>query len=391
MLQKKGYDGCNGLGLNNNGRLEPVIPKMRPPTLGLGFVSLRIGPSSSKVTTHGKGRDSNDEITPEDTRPETDSNEWEWSSFSSSSYALDNIFIDLDNLPMEDKHAITPLPKRCPHAWIESFWDPSSELDTSNSDSDTTNVYIFTISALSLLKTDDDMPLVYPQLIQYDQQEPLTLDCFQNDEAIAEFLGLREGIPQGDHKAGFSIDLDSIAYFGESTPSSSHQNEKRKEKIKNQKNRSLSENRKALSDHTKVKIKDVPAGENLSEAPKGGRVDIPLSIQDKSTLLVEMTEEINLGTPDNPKVIHFAASLSQQEKIDFVNFFLEKKISFAWSYADMPGLDPELVLHHLSLKADAKPVKQKLRKMHPQVALLVKVELKKLLDVGFIRPIDYAD
>lgn len=29
--------------------------------------------------------------------------------------------------------------------------------------------------------------------------------------------------------------------------------------------------------------------------------------------------------------------------------------------------------------------------MHPQVALLVKVELQKLLDVGFIIPIDYLE
>ena len=57
----------------------------------------------------------------------------------------------------------------------------------------------------------------------------------------------------------------------------------------------------------------------------------------------------------------------------------------------MPGLDPELVLHHLPLRLGVKPVKQKLRKMHPQVSLLVKAELKKLLDVGFIRPIDYAE
>lgn len=309
------------------------------------------------MTTCRKGHDSDDETTPKDTRPETDSNEWEWSSFSSSSYSLDNVFLDPDDFPMEDKHEITPPPKTCPNAWIELFWDPSSESDTSSLDSDTTDVYIFTISALSLLKTDDDMPLIYPQLIQHDQQEPLTLDCFQNDEAIAKFLGLREGIPHSDHKAGFAIDLDSTAYFGESTPSSSHKNEKRKEKVQNQKDKSLSENCKALSDHEKVKIKDVPTGENLSKVPKGGRLDIPLSSQDKSTLLVEMTEEINLGTPDNPKVIHFAASLLKQEKIDFVNFFLEKKINFAWSYADMPSLDPELVLHHLPLKSNAKPIK----------------------------------
>ena len=29
--------------------------------------------------------------------------------------------------------------------------------------------------------------------------------------------------------------------------------------------------------------------------------------------------------------------------------------------------------------------------MHPQVALLVKDELKKLLDVSFIKPIDYVE
>lgn len=29
--------------------------------------------------------------------------------------------------------------------------------------------------------------------------------------------------------------------------------------------------------------------------------------------------------------------------------------------------------------------------MHPKVALLVKEELMKLLDVGFIKPIDYSD
>lgn len=59
-------------------------------------------------------------------------------------------------------------------------------------------------------------------------------------------------------------------------------------------------------------------------------------------------------------------------------------------YADIPGLDLELVLHHLPLLPGVKPYKHKLRKMHPHIVLLVKIELQKLLDVGFIRPIDYA-
>lgn len=55
----------------------------------------------------------------------------------------------------------------------------------------------------------------------------------------------------------------------------------------------------------------------------------------------------------------------------------------------MVGLDPELIMHHLNVNLGAKLVKQKLRKMHPYITLLVKAELKKLLDVGFIKSIAY--
>ena len=56
----------------------------------------------------------------------------------------------------------------------------------------------------------------------------------------------------------------------------------------------------------------------------------------------------------------------------------------------MLGLDPNQIMHHLNIKEGAKPVKKRLSKMHPHIALLVKVELEKLLKVGFIRAIDYA-
>ena len=46
----------------------------------------------------------------------------------------------------------------------------------------------------------------------------------------------------------------------------------------------------------------------------------------------------------------------------------------------MLGLDTNLIMHHLSIAGGVKPVKKKLRKMHPHIALLVKVELEKILD-----------
>lgn len=47
---------------------------------------------------------------------------------------------------------------------------------------------------------------------------------------------------------------------------------------------------------------------------------------------------------------------------------------FAWSYEDMPGLDPSLVEHRLVLKLGAKPMKQKLRRFYPHMVMKMKEE-----------------
>lgn len=82
-------------------------------------------------------------------------------------------------------------------------------------------------------------------------------------------------------------------------------------------------------------------------------------------------------------------SLSDQEKQNFINFIIKTKINFSWSYTDMSGHDPNLVVHNLFVCLDAKPIKHKLHKMHPHIALLIKAELQKMLDVRFIKLIDY--
>ena len=149
-----------------------------------------------------------------------------------------------NELPIQDKHVTgTPSsPEDNPESYIDIIWDPSPPTSEHGAndpyDSDT---HIFTFD-ISLFNTDDDMPLVHPDLIDWDQQGPPTFDQFENDEAIAEFFELCEGMPQGDHKSGFSIDLNTLAYFGESTTSSSRKSENQEKKKKNNKNRSLSEN-----------------------------------------------------------------------------------------------------------------------------------------------------
>jgi len=51
----------------------------------------------------------------------------------------------------------------------------------------------------------------------------------------------------------------------------------------------------------------------------------------------------------------------------------------------MPGVDPSIILHKLSMFKDARPVAQKKRKLGEEKRTTVREEAKKLLLVGFIR------
>ena len=113
-----------------------------------------------------------------------------------SPYGLDHIF-NPDNLPMEDKH-VNETPSS-PQVHFEShiyiIWDtspPTSKFGSNDPFDRNTQVFTFDIS---LFNIDDDMPLVHPDLIDWDQQGPSVFDQFENDEAIVEFFELHEGIP----------------------------------------------------------------------------------------------------------------------------------------------------------------------------------------------------
>ena len=53
----------------------------------------------------------------------------------------------------------------------------------------------------------------------------------------------------------------------------------------------------------------------------------------------------------------------------------------------MLGIDPSIVVHEIKNYPTAKPVRQKLRQVHPRKAAAIKAEIEKLLKVGFIYPV----
>ncbi|GAU23956.1 hypothetical protein TSUD_183550 [Trifolium subterraneum] len=97
----------------------------------------------------------------------------------------------------------------------------------------------------------------------------------------------------------------------------------------------------------------------------------------------EVIELINLGSEEEKKEIKIGALLEAYVKERVIVLLRECVDIFAWSYQDMPGLDPVIVEHHLPLKPECPPVKQKLRRTHPDMALKIKEEVQNQIDAGF--------
>jgi len=63
---------------------------------------------------------------------------------------------------------------------------------------------------------------------------------------------------------------------------------------------------------------------------------------------------------------------------------------FTWSIADLPGIDPQVAVHKLSIYKEARYVSQKKQKSGEERWLTAKIKAKKLLNVGFIEEAHYT-
>ncbi|KAK4386125.1 hypothetical protein Sango_2483100 [Sesamum angolense] len=117
--------------------------------------------------------------------------------------------------------------------------------------------------------------------------------------------------------------------------------------------------------------------------------DAPAELEEGTKATIDELKEVNLGDIENPRPIYINASLNYGEEGTYIALLNEFKDVFAWSYKEMPGLDPKVVVHHLSVKKGARPIKQGQRRFRPELILLIEGEVNKLIEVGFIREVKY--
>jgi hypothetical protein len=83
--------------------------------------------------------------------------------------------------------------------------------------------------------------------------------------------------------------------------------------------------------------------------------------------------------------------LSVQEKGEYLTLLTEFSDVFAWKPSDLIGIPPELGQHRIELMDDAVPVRQRQYRLNPKYSMMVKEELDKLLEAGFIYPVNNSE
>ena len=84
-----------------------------------------------------------------------------------------------------------------------------------------------------------------------------------------------------------------------------------------------------------------------------------MNIEEKRVVVepTEALEDISLDEDNPERCTRFEADLEGKTKKDLIRFLKKNIDVFAWSYEDMPGIDPSVITHCLNVCPSSKPVR----------------------------------
>ena len=102
-------------------------------------------------------------------------------------------------------------------------------------------------------------------------------------------------------------------------------------------------------------------------------------------------DDVPLIEGDQTGHLKVGSKLTEGLRRRLIHFLRSNSDNFALSHADMPGIDPEIIMHKLQVDAIHQPVRQKRRKFAPERDAIINDEVKSLLGAWFIREVQYPE
>nr|ABA96677.1 retrotransposon protein, putative, Ty3-gypsy subclass [Oryza sativa Japonica Group] len=101
--------------------------------------------------------------------------------------------------------------------------------------------------------------------------------------------------------------------------------------------------------------------------------------------------KMQIDDVDPTKFVLLGGDLGEREAENILKVLKKNIDIFAWGPDEVGGVSTDLIMHHLAVKPDARPRKQKLRKMSADLQEAAKAEVQKLIKAGVVREIDHPE
>ena len=90
-------------------------------------------------------------------------------------------------------------------------------------------------------------------------------------------------------------------------------------------------------------------------------------------------------------MVKIGSDLREEVRTQLINFLQKNVDVFTWVSTDMPGIDAEVMEHHLAVDPKHRPMKEKIQDHAPERQKAIAEEVDKLLKARFIREVNYPD
>ena len=91
--------------------------------------------------------------------------------------------------------------------------------------------------------------------------------------------------------------------------------------------------------------------------------------------------------PDDNRCFLIGASVKDEERVDMLLFLVQNIDVFSWSLYEMPGVDPEFIVHKLNMDPLYPPKKQKPKRSVKEHLDTIREKVKRLREAGAIKEI----
>ena len=131
----------------------------------------------------------------------------------------------------------------------------------------------------------------------------------------------------------------------------------------------------------------LPADETRNQLPWSEiRTQLEEGDPDRIKSIVNPTDYSKVETKEG-KAFYLANALDSKDKQSYVSLLSEFSDVFAWSPSDLTGISPRLGEHRIDLVEGAVPIRQRQYRLNPRYSLMVKEDINRLLEAGFIYPV----